>query len=61
MSYQQISINQNKLEFIKKNYQDQIKALELFFMDAFPKTLPKDIVKFGGGNGSQYIDVHNHI
>jgi len=102
MSYQQISINQNKLEFIKENYQDQIKALELFFMDAFPKTLPRDIIKFGGGtalsiyyfqhrlsfdidlflrdqqylsyfspkhwiedtnnfNGSQYIDIHNHI
>jgi len=102
MSYQQISIDQNKLEFIKENYQDQIKALELFFMDAFPKTLLKDIIKFGGGtalsiyyfqhrlsfdidlflidqqylsyfspkhwiedtnnfNGSQYIDIHNHI
>jgi len=102
MSYQQISINQNKLEFIKENYQDQIKALKLFFIDAFPKALPKDIIKFGGGtalsiyyfqhrlsfdidlflvdqqylsyfspkhwiedtnnfNGSQYIDIHNHI
>ncbi len=102
MSYQQISINPNKLEFIKENYQDQITALELFFKDAFAKTLPKDIIKFGGGtalsiyyfqhrlsfdidlflvdqqylsyfspkhwiedtsnfNGSQYIDIHNHI
>ena len=102
MSYQQISINQNKLKFIKENYQNQIKALELFFKDAFPKTVPTDIIKFGGGtalsiyyfqhrlsfdidlflidqqylsyfspkhwiedtsnfNGSQYIDIHNHI
>ena len=49
MSYQQISINPNKLEFIQKNYQDQITALELFFKDAFSKTLPNDIIKFGGG------------
>ncbi len=102
MPYQQISINPNKLEFIKESYQDQITALELFFKDAFAKTLPKDIIKFGGGtalsiyyfqhrlsfdidlflidqqylsyfspkhwiedtsnfNGSQYIDIHNHI
>ena len=49
MSYQQISINPNKLEFIKENYQDQITVLELFFKDAFAKTLPKDIIKFGRG------------
>ena len=102
MPYLQISINPNKLEFIKESYQDQITALELFFKDAFAKTLPKDIIKFGGGtalsiyyfqhrlsfdidlflidqqylsyfspkhwiedtsnfNGSQYIDIHNHI
>ena len=48
MSYHQISIKQEKLEFIKENYQDQITALELFFKDAFPKTLPKNVIKFGG-------------
>jgi len=42
MHYQQISINQEKLPFIKENYQEQIKALELFFDDAFPKSLPKE-------------------
>jgi len=49
MSYHQISINQEKLGFIKENYQDQITALELFLKDAFPKTLPIDVIKFGGG------------
>ena len=49
MSYHQISINQKKLGFIKENYQDQITALELFFKDAFPKTLPRNVIKFGGG------------
>jgi predicted nucleotidyltransferase component of viral defense system len=49
MSYHPISINPNKLKFIKENYQEQIIALELFFKDAFPKTLLKDIIKFGGG------------
>ena len=37
MSYQQISINPNKLEFIQENYQDQITALELFFKDTHLK------------------------
>jgi len=49
MYYHQISINQEKLGFIKENYQDQITALELFFKDAFPKTLPRNVIKFGGG------------
>jgi len=49
MHYQQISINQEKLPFIKENYQEQIRALELFFQDAFPKSLPKEVIKFGGG------------
>ncbi len=49
MSYQQIFIKQNKLAFVKENYQEQITALELFFQDAFPKIVPKDVLKFGGG------------
>jgi len=49
MSYQQIYINQNNLKFINENYSDQIKALELFFKDAFPSTIDKSVIKFGGG------------
>jgi predicted nucleotidyltransferase component of viral defense system len=49
MYYQQISIKQEKLPFIKENHQEQITALEFFFQDAFPKQLPKDVIKFGGG------------
>jgi len=49
MSYHQISIKQEKLGFVKLNYQDQIKAFELFFKDAFPKILPRNVIKFGGG------------
>ena len=49
MSYQQIYINKDTLKFINENYSDQIKALELFFKDAFPSTIDKNIIKFGGG------------
>jgi len=49
MSYQQIYINQDNLKFIHENYTEQIKALELFFKDAFPSTINKNVLKFGGG------------
>ena len=49
MSYQSIYINPEKLEFIHENYVEQIKALELFFKDAFPSTIDKNVIKFGGG------------
>ena len=49
MSYQQIYINQDNLKFIHESYIDQIKALELFFKDACPSTINKNVVKFGGG------------
>ena len=49
MSYQQIYINQDNLKFIHENYTEQIEALELFFKDAFPSTINKNVLKFGGG------------
>jgi len=49
MSYQSIYINPEKLNFIHENYVEQIKALELFFKDAFPSTIGKNVIKFGGG------------
>ncbi len=49
MSYQQIYINQNNLNFIHENYTEQIEAFELFFKDAFASTLDKNVIKFGGG------------
>ena len=49
MFYQSIYINPEKLEFIHENYVEQIKALELFFKDAFPSTIDRNIIKFGGG------------
>ncbi len=49
MSYQQIFINQVNLNFIHENYTEQIEALELFFKDAFPSNIDKNIIKFGGG------------
>jgi len=49
MSYQQIYINQDNLKFIHENYREQIEALELFFKDAFPSTINKNVLKFGGG------------
>lgn len=49
MSYQQIYINQDNLKFIHENYTEQIVALELFFKDAFPSTINKNVLKFGGG------------
>lgn len=49
MSYQQIYINKDNLNFIHENYAEQIKALELFFKDACPSTLDKNVIKFGGG------------
>jgi len=48
ISYQSIYINPEKLEFIHRNYVEQIKALELFFKDAFPSTIDKNVIKFGG-------------
>ncbi len=39
----------------KENYQDQIKALELFFKDAFPQTVPTNIIKFGAGTALSII------
>lgn len=49
MSYQSIYINPEKLEFIHENYVEQIKALELFFKDAFSSTIDRNVIKFGGG------------
>ena len=49
MSYQQIYINQENLTFIHENYYEQIKALELFFTDACPSIIDKNVIKFGGG------------
>lgn len=49
MSYQSIYINPEKLYFIHENYIEQIKALELFFKDAFPSTIDRNVIKFGGG------------
>ena len=48
MSYQQIYINQENLNFIHENYTEQIEALALFFKDAFPSTIDKNVIKFGG-------------
>ena len=59
MFYQQISVKDNKLAFVKENYQEQITALELFFQDAFPKIVPKNVLKFGGGTAlSMYYFQH---
>ncbi|MEA3523739.1 MAG: nucleotidyl transferase AbiEii/AbiGii toxin family protein, partial [Campylobacterota bacterium] len=41
--------NPEKFEFIHENYVEQIKALELFFKDAFPSTIDRNVIKFGGG------------
>ena len=49
MSYQQIYINKDNLDFIHENYKEQIKALELFFKDACPSIIDRNVVKFGGG------------
>jgi len=49
MSYQQIYTNPNHLDFIHGNYDEQIRALELFFKDACPSTINRDVIKFGGG------------
>ena len=52
MSYQQIYINPNNLNFIHENYTEQIEALELFFKYAFLSTIDKSVIKFGGGTVS---------
>lgn len=49
MPYQSIYSNQDKLDFINENYAEQIKALELFFKDAFPSTIDRSVIKLGGG------------